>query len=100
MFFLSKSNTKQIKHDPSLQAKEPRDVRMVADLLLQEVESIQSDVRQLLEPGEKAAHRRTNSGSAAARSTPPSAEQRRMAPTQRSRSRILERDVAKLFRQK
>ncbi|MCO5562521.1 hypothetical protein L7F22_016148 [Adiantum nelumboides] len=86
-----------------LKYKEPREVRMFVDLLLQEVESISREVKQLLDPGTVRTHRRSDStGSAGSSRSNPLREDRssRTSISQRARSRLLERDVAKLFKQK
>lgn len=87
-----------------LKYKEPREVRMFVDLLLQEVEAMSTEVKQVLEPGIVRTHRRSDSTGSAGSSTRsnPLREDRsnRTSISQRARSRLLERDVAKLFKQK
>ncbi|KAI5067947.1 hypothetical protein GOP47_0016292 [Adiantum capillus-veneris] len=86
-----------------LKYKEPREVRMFVDLLLQEVECMSREVKQLLDPGTVRTHRRSDStGSAGSSRSNPLREERssRTSISQRARSRLLERDVAKLFKQK
>eukprot|EP00250_Pteridium_aquilinum_P007966 c17563_g1_i1 orf=74-2464(+) len=86
-----------------LKYKEPREVRMFVDLLLQEVEMMSKEVKQVLDPGTVRTHRRSDStGSAGSSRSNPLREERnsRSSISQRARSRLLERDVAKLFKQK
>ncbi|KAJ7541180.1 hypothetical protein O6H91_10G049200 [Diphasiastrum complanatum] len=86
-----------------LQYKEPRDVRMFVDLLFEEVEAIEAEVQQVLEPGIVRMHRRSDStGSAGSTRSNTTREDRnsRSSISQRVRSRLLERDVAKLFKQR
>ncbi|KAG6557704.1 hypothetical protein Mapa_000469 [Marchantia paleacea] len=94
-----------------LKYKEPRDVRMFADLLLQEVNRVQLEVEQVLDQGSTRSHRRTDSAGSAGSSRSNAASMRdstgmrdsgnhRTSITARARSRLLERDVAKLFKQK
>ncbi|KAL2622175.1 hypothetical protein R1flu_002380 [Riccia fluitans] len=94
-----------------LKYKEPRDVRMFADLLLQEVSRVQLEVEHVLDQGSNRSHRRTDSAGSggSSRSNAPSMRDsasmresgnHRTSFTARARSRLLERDVAKLFKQK
>lgn len=83
-----------------LKYKEPRDVRMFVDLLLQEVETMGVEVKQVLDPGTSRTHRRSDStGSTSSSRSNPMREDRsnRSSLSQRARSRLLERDVAKLL---
>lgn len=83
--------------------KEPREVRMFADLLLQEVDAMGAEVKQVLEPGTVRTHRRSDStGSTSSSRSNTLREDRnnRTSISQKARSRLLERDVAKLFKQK
>ncbi|KAH7279277.1 hypothetical protein KP509_37G013400 [Ceratopteris richardii] len=86
-----------------LKYKEPREVRMFVDLLLQEVGTMSREVKQLLDPGTVRTHGRSDStGSAGSSRSNPLREERsgRTSVSQRARSRLLERDIAKLFKQK
>ncbi|GJP40703.1 hypothetical protein CLOM_g358 [Closterium sp. NIES-68] len=94
--------------------KEPRDVRMVVDLILQEVESVEDSVEQLLEPGAErtrtsrggsggsygksrgSAGSGTSGGGGGGRSGMGGGQKERGG----NRGRVLERDVAKLFKQR
>ncbi|CAM6014084.1 unnamed protein product [Sphagnum balticum] len=87
-----------------LKYKEPRDVRMFADLLLQEVEILEGEVQQLLDPGSTRTHRHTDSSgsigssrSASTREDGYSGASHRSNMSHRARNQLLERDVAKLF---
>ncbi|CAI5930413.1 unnamed protein product [Closterium sp. NIES-64] len=99
--------------------KEPRDVRMVVDLILQEVESVEDSVEQLLEPGaERSRTSRGGSGSSYGKSRGSAGSgtggvgggggggggRSGMGGGQKerggTRGRVLERDVAKLFKQR
>ncbi|CAI7906941.1 unnamed protein product [Closterium sp. NIES-53] len=101
------------------QYKEPRDVRMVVDLILQEVESVEDSVEQLLEPGaERSRTSRGGSGSSYGKSRGSAGSgtggvgggggggggRSGMGGGQKerggTRGRVLERDVAKLFKQR
>ena len=62
-----------------------------------------SEVKEVLEPGTVRTHRRSDStGSASSSRSNPLREDRisRSSIAQRTKSRLLERDVAKLFKQK
>eukprot|EP00249_Psilotum_nudum_P007543 c20645_g1_i1 orf=513-2891(-) len=86
-----------------LKYKEPRDIRMFVDLLLQEIETIMAEMKQVLDPGTMKAHRRSDStGSTSSSRSNPVREDRgnHSSRSQHARSRLLERDVAKLFKQK
>ncbi|XP_024390058.1 vacuolar protein sorting-associated protein 51 homolog [Physcomitrium patens] len=86
-----------------LKYKEPRDVRMFADLLLQEVERIQIEVKQLLPPGPRRTHRHSDSSGSigSTRSASIREDGHRVASSRsNARSQLLERDVARLFTEK
>ncbi|CAI5994846.1 unnamed protein product [Closterium sp. NIES-65] len=106
-------------HACALPYKEPRDVRMVVDLILQEVESVEDSVEQLLEPGaERSRTSRGGSGSSYGKSRGSAGSgtggvgggggggggRSGMGGGQKerggTRGRVLERDVAKLFKQR
>eukprot|EP00850_Spirogloea_muscicola_P023876 SM000399S14702 [mRNA] locus=s399:17632:22948:- [translate_table: standard] len=93
--------------------KEPRGVRMIVDLLLQEVAAMEDDVQQLLEPGPRRLHsnsRATGDNSAGSsvrtregerwRDVGDGRERGEAEGGSRARTKLLERDVAKLFAQK
>ncbi|MED6169089.1 Vacuolar protein sorting-associated protein 51 [Stylosanthes scabra] len=81
--------------------KEPREVHMFVDLLLQELEAIGTEVKQILPQG-KRKHRRTdsNGSTASSRSNPLREEKLSRTNTQKARSQLLETHLAKLFKQK
>ncbi|CAM6105319.1 unnamed protein product [Calypogeia fissa] len=108
---------KSIETPNWLKYKEPRDVRMFADLLLQEVNRVQSEVQQLLDHGITRGHQHTDSTGSAGSSRSNSTSLRdntsirdsssihegrnpQMSISNRARGQALERDVAKLFKQK
>lgn len=82
--------------------KEPREVHMFVDLLLQELEGIRTEVRQILPHGVIRKHRHSDStGSAnSSRSNPLREDKLSRSNTQRARSQLLESHLAKLFEQK
>lgn len=82
--------------------KEPREVHMFVDLLLQELEGIRAEVRQILPPGFIRRHRHSDStGSTnSSRSNPMREDKLGQSNTQRARSQLLESHLAKLFEQK
>ncbi|CAN6693664.1 unnamed protein product [Malus baccata var. baccata] len=84
-----------------VQHKEPREVHMFVDLFLQELESIRSEVKQILPQGIRR-HRRadSNGSTASSRSNPLREEKLSRSNTQRARSQLLETHLAKLFKQK
>ncbi|EFJ29128.1 hypothetical protein SELMODRAFT_440937 [Selaginella moellendorffii] len=84
-----------------LQYKEPRDVRMFADLLLDEVKGMEGEVKQVLEPGKS--HRRSDSAgssSSTRSSNTTRGDSRSSRLNNRGKTHLLERDVAKLFKQR
>eukprot|EP01018_Ginkgo_biloba_P011119 Gb_16420 [translate_table: standard] len=85
-----------------LKYKEPRDVRMFVDLLLQELKAVEVEVQQVLNHGPPRKHRRSDStGSTnSSRSNQIREDRTSRSSTQRARSRLLESHVAKLFKQK
>jgi len=99
-----------------LKCKEPHDVRMVADLFLQEVDEMEDEVEQLLPPGSDRSlwHRHMAKGNDSTRIIRGSKSNDRhgavvlgkergdlgMRLEVRGRSRLLERDVAKLFKER
>ncbi|CAA7398379.1 unnamed protein product [Spirodela intermedia] len=82
--------------------KEPREVHMFVDLLLQELHGVGAEVRQLLPSGLTQRHHRTEStGSTnSSRSNPLREDKISRSNTQRARSQLLESHLAKLFEQK
>ncbi|MCL7046880.1 hypothetical protein MKW94_024984 [Papaver nudicaule] len=82
--------------------KEPREVHMFVDLLLQELEVIRNEVKQILPGGHTRKHRRSDSnGSTASSRSNPIREDKNARPNaQRARSQLLETHLAKLFKQK
>ncbi|CAO2816220.1 unnamed protein product [Amaranthus hypochondriacus] len=91
--------TNWIKH------KAPREVHMFVDLLLQELEGVQSEVKQLLPEAPSRKHRRADSmsnGSTSSSRSIPLRDDRQLARsnTQKARSQLLESHLAKLFKQK
>ncbi|KAL6499468.1 hypothetical protein OROGR_027378 [Orobanche gracilis] len=82
--------------------KEPREVHMFVDLLLQEFEEIRSEVKQILPQGLNHKHHRTNSNgsTASSRSNTLRDDKLSRSTTQKARSQLLESHLAKLFKQK
>lgn len=83
--------------------KEPREVHMFVDLLLQELEGVLSEVKQILPQGATRKHRRADStGSTASSRSNPLRDDRSLSRsnTQKARSQLLETHLAKLFKQK
>ncbi|XP_020113910.1 vacuolar protein sorting-associated protein 51 homolog [Ananas comosus] len=82
--------------------KEPREVHMFVDLLLQELEAVGSEVKQILPRGLVRRHRHSDStGSTnSSRSNPMREDKLTRSNTQRVRSQFLETHLAKLFEQK
>lgn len=85
-----------------LKYKEPRDVRMFVDLLLQELKTMEGEVQQVLNQGLTRKHRRSDStGSTnSSRSNQIRDDRSSRSNKHRARSRLLESHVAKLFKQK
>ncbi|KAK9141478.1 hypothetical protein Syun_010878 [Stephania yunnanensis] len=81
--------------------KEPREVHMFVDLLLQELGAIGTEVQQILPHGIRK-HRRSdsNGSTASSRSNPMREDRITRSNTQRARSQLLETHLAKLFKQK
>ncbi|MCD9638523.1 Vacuolar protein sorting-associated protein 51 [Datura stramonium] len=82
--------------------KEPREVHMFVDLLLQELDSIFKEVKGILPEGLKRKHRRTDSSGSttSSRSNPLRDDRMVRSNTQKARSQLLESHLAKLFKQK
>ncbi|XP_058077421.1 vacuolar protein sorting-associated protein 51 homolog isoform X2 [Magnolia sinica] len=82
--------------------KEPREVHMFVDILLQELEAIGTEVNQILPRGLVRKHRRSDSAGSTAsiRSNPIREDKMARTNTQRARSQLLESHLAKLFKQK
>ncbi|KAI4329803.1 hypothetical protein MLD38_028148 [Melastoma candidum] len=82
--------------------KEPREVHMFVDMLMQELEGIGSEVKQLLPQGLIRKHRRSdsNGSTTSSRSNPLRDDKISRSNTQRARSQLLETHLAKLFKQK
>ncbi|CDP17074.1 unnamed protein product [Coffea canephora] len=82
--------------------KEPREVHMFVDLLLQEFEAIRGEVKQILPPELSRKHHRTdsNGSTTSSRSNPLRDDRMNRSNTQRARSQLLETHLAKLFKQK
>lgn len=82
--------------------KEPREVHMFVDFLLQEVEAIGSEVKQILPEGPRHKHRRTDSNGSTTSSRSNTLRDDRVSRlnTHRARSQLLETHLAKLFKQK
>ncbi|VFQ80274.1 unnamed protein product [Cuscuta campestris] len=83
--------------------KEPREVHMFVDLLLQELDAVGNEVNQILPEGLHRKHKRTdsNGSTASSRSNNPLRDDRlSRSNTQRARSQLLETHLAKLFKQK
>ncbi|KAL3616168.1 Vacuolar protein sorting-associated protein 51 [Castilleja foliolosa] len=82
--------------------KEPREVHMFVDLLLQEFDEIRSEVKQILPQGLNNKHRRTNSNGSTTSSRSNTLRDDRLSrsTTQKARSQLLESHLAKLFKQK
>ncbi|KAI3902123.1 hypothetical protein MKW92_013726 [Papaver armeniacum] len=82
--------------------KEPREVHMFVDLLLQELEAIRNEVKQILPRGHTRKHRRSdsNGSTASSRSNPIREDKNVRSNAQRARSQLLETHLAKLFKQK
>lgn len=85
-----------------LKYKEPRDVRMFVDLLLQELKTVEAEVQQVLNQGSTRKHRRSDStGSTnSSRSNQIRDDRGNRSSKNRARSRLLESHMAKLFKQK
>ncbi|KAK9101730.1 hypothetical protein Sjap_018984 [Stephania japonica] len=81
--------------------KEPREVHMFVDLLLQELGAIGTEVQQILPHGIRK-HRRSdsNGSTASSRSNPIREDRITRSNAQRARSQLLETHLAKLFKQK
>ncbi|XP_028779007.1 vacuolar protein sorting-associated protein 51 homolog [Neltuma alba] len=81
--------------------KEPREVHMVVDLFLQELEFIDNEVKQLFPQGNRK-HRGagSNGSSSSSRSNALREDKLIRSNTQRARSQLLETHLAKLFKQK
>lgn len=82
--------------------KEPREVHMFVDLLLQQFEEIRAEVKQILPQGLQRKHHRTdsNGSTASSRSNPLRDDRLSRSTTQKARSQLLETHLAKLFKQK
>ncbi|XP_052187508.1 vacuolar protein sorting-associated protein 51 homolog [Diospyros lotus] len=82
--------------------KEPREVHMFVDLFLQELDSIGTEVKQILPQGLHRKHHRTdsNGSTTSSRSNPLRDDKMIRLNTQRARSQLLETHLAKLFKQK
>ncbi|OVA12907.1 hypothetical protein BVC80_1803g24 [Macleaya cordata] len=82
--------------------KEPREVHMFVDLLLQELEAIRTEVKQILPGGHTRKHHRSesNGSTASSRSNPIREDKIVRSNAQRARSQLLETHLAKLFKQK
>ncbi|CDP11774.1 unnamed protein product [Coffea canephora] len=82
--------------------KEPREVHMFVDLLLQEFEAIRGEVKQILPPELSRKHRRTdsNGSTTSSYSNPLRDDRMNRSNTQRATSQLLESHLAKLFKQK
>lgn len=83
--------------------REPREVHMFVNLFLQEIEIIETEVKQILPQRVVRHHHRTdsNGSSASSRSNPLRDDNiGRSNNTQRARSQLLETHLAKLFKQK
>ncbi|KAL0437747.1 UNVERIFIED_CONTAM: Vacuolar protein sorting-associated protein 51 [Sesamum radiatum] len=82
--------------------KEPREVHMFVDMLLQEFKEIGIEVKQLLPQSPHHKHRRTNSnGSTASSRSSALRDDKLSRPNiQKGRSQLLESHLAKLFKQK
>ncbi|CAN4113403.1 unnamed protein product [Withania somnifera] len=82
--------------------KEPREVHMFVDLLLQELDTILNEVKQILPEGLHPKHRHTdsNGSTTSSRSNPLRDDRLVQSNTQKARSQLLESHLAKLFKQK
>ncbi|CDO98581.1 unnamed protein product [Coffea canephora] len=82
--------------------KEPREVHMFVDLLLQEFEAIRGKVKQILPPelSRKHCRRDSNGSTTSSRSNPLRDDRMNRSNTQRATSQLLESHLAKLFKQK
>lgn len=82
--------------------KEPREVHMFVDLLLQELKETRTEVKQVLPEGLNHKHRRNNSNGSttSSRSNPLRDDKLSRSNTQKARSQLLESHLAKLFKQK
>ncbi|CAA3008277.1 vacuolar protein sorting-associated protein 51 homolog isoform X2 [Olea europaea var. sylvestris] len=80
--------------------KEPREVHMFVDLLLQELEAIGTEVKQILPQGLHHKHRRTDSNGSTTSSRSNPYDRLGRSNTQKARSQLLETHLAKLFKQK
>ncbi|KAI9400120.1 hypothetical protein POPTR_002G196300v4 [Populus trichocarpa] len=82
--------------------KEPREVHMFVDLFLQELEAIGTEAKQILPHGVLRKHRRSesNGSSASSRSNSLRDDKMSRSNTHRARSQLLEKHLAKLFKQK
>ncbi|KAH0451037.1 hypothetical protein IEQ34_021729 [Dendrobium chrysotoxum] len=82
--------------------KEPREVNMFVDLLLQELDGVVAEVRQVLQRGLTRRHRRSDSNGStnSSRSNPLREDKFSRSNTQRAKSQFLESHLAKLFEQK
>uniref|UniRef100_A0A6N2LZI6 Vacuolar protein sorting-associated protein 51 homolog n=1 Tax=Salix viminalis TaxID=40686 RepID=A0A6N2LZI6_SALVM len=82
--------------------KEPREVHMFVDLFLQELEAVESEAKQILPHGVLRKHRRSESNGSSASSLSNSLRDDKMSRsnTHRAKSQLLEKHLAKLFKQK
>ncbi|XP_051118751.1 vacuolar protein sorting-associated protein 51 homolog [Andrographis paniculata] len=82
--------------------KEPREVHMFVDLLLQQFEEIGNEVKQVLPQSIHRKHHRTdsNGSTTSSRSNPLRDDRLSRSTTQKARSQLLETHLAKLFKQK
>ncbi|XP_020571863.1 vacuolar protein sorting-associated protein 51 homolog [Phalaenopsis equestris] len=82
--------------------KEPREVNMFVDLLLQELDGVVAEVRQVLQRSLTRRHRRSDSNGStnSSRSNPLREDKFSRSNTQRAKSQFLESHLAKLFEQK
>ncbi|KAF9612642.1 hypothetical protein IFM89_003084 [Coptis chinensis] len=82
--------------------KEPREVHMSVDILLQELEAVGTEAKQILPRGVLRKHRRSdsNGSTTSSRSNPMREDKSSRSNTQRARSQLLENHLAKLFEQK
>ncbi|KAF2325085.1 hypothetical protein GH714_022682 [Hevea brasiliensis] len=93
---------KRFKAPNWVKHKEPREVHMFVDLLLQELETIGSEVKQVLSQGVLRKHRRSesNGSTASSRSNPLRDDKMSRTNTQRARSQLLETHLANCLSKK
>nr|VDC58198.1 unnamed protein product [Brassica rapa] len=95
---------KRFKTPNWVKHKEPREVHMYVDMLLQQLEEVGKEVKQILPQGTFRKHKRSDSNGSntttSSRSTTLHSDKMARSNSQRARSQLFETHLAKLFKQK